>query len=1596
MTSTTTPRIEDVLALSPLQEGLYALAQVAGDGDLYGMQFVIAVDGPADPARLRRSTETILRRHPNLRAVFWDQDLPHPVAVVPAEVELPWTEIDATAAEVADIAGAQLRCPFDLRRGPLLRVTLIRLPDRTFRMIVTAHHILMDGWSIGVFFRELFAVYAADGDHDLPAPRPYRDYIGLLAAHDAAASVRAWSNYLAGVEPLVVAERADEAVNTVAPHVDTFTLDELPTARLRDWARAHGLTLNTVVQFAWAVLLGRLTDRRDVVFGTTVTGRPDELTGVETMIGLFINTIPVRIDLDANGSGSVAQQCAALQRESAGMRDHSRLSLATIARTAGTATLFDTLFVFENAPVSDLFGTTTTTDGVGFRPVASESLAHYPLSVAAYLLDGRLTVTVEAVAGMLGRIVPSDIGIRLLGLLEQLPGPGDRGADALDVLLPGERPTAPAPPAADVRGVTVAELFARQAAATPDAPALTTATERYTYRELASAAAYFAQTLRAHGVGPEDRVALAIPRGAPAVVAILGVLAAGAAYVPIDVTLPPTRIESILRQAQPRLIVTDDAPDRLNGIDCAAQRLEQPTPVTDSPPGLSAAMMTATHPDQAAYVIFTSGSTGEPKGVVGTHAALAAYFADHRDRVYRPTAARLGRPLRIAHVWSLSFDASWQPMIGLLDGHAIHLFDADDTRDAERIVAGIAAHGIDMLDVTPSMLGRLADAGLITDGRTPLSVLAMGGEAVSPTLWRQLCALPGTYVQNCYGPTETTVEAVVAEIADPDAEPAIGAPTVGTAAYVLDSRLRPVPDGVVGELYLSGAQLTRGYLGRPALTAERFVADPVRPGQRAYRTGDLVRRLPSGSLAYLGRRDDQLKIRGYRVELGEIDTALRDLPGVAAAAVVVVRRGGAPALAGFVTAAAGAAPDPAALRARLADRLPAYMVPARVVVLDRMPVTAHGKLDTKRLQQLGAQAMSGNGGAAPVTPTQRAVCAAIAELSGGPAPGIDDDPAALGIDSIVAIALVNRLRRDGLTATPRLVLSATTIADLAARIDAATATQAHEHDGFGAVGPVPIQSWMTEYGRYQRYSLSTLLELPADIDRPRLETLLQWLLDRHDMLRCMMTANDSGYELHTREPGTVRAADLLTVAEAESARSAAVATKSDSAEIDRPGSSPTGDFGRAPELTTGSRAVAADSDFTSADAQRIAPSGSIIGVSGRTIAQSGLPDTGSGTTGIVARAVATDREPSTLADQARTAANEIDILAGEIVRAVWLRRPDEPDLLLLTIHHAAVDPVSWHIVRDDLADGWARLTAGRELPSGPPPTTSYRQWARQLRERGAEARAQLGYWAHRVTGPDPVVGSRRPDPGTDRMADLRVRVVRKRFAEAESGSAAPVLRDRLLAALTVTLATWHRERGTDPRAGALLTVEGHGRADDVLGVDTTATVGWFNSLYPTRLGAGTHCVDLAAAQADPHRVAALIAAITAELAGVPNDGIDYGVLRYLDPSPDLVAAPTPQVLFDHLGRYDLAAPRSPWSPVTDPALLEQLPLAPEPDFPLHHALEVITGVQAGPTGSELVTLLRWNSAVLTGADVERIATLWSQALACCGCVTNESENCRVG
>ncbi|MEU8622513.1 amino acid adenylation domain-containing protein [Streptomyces sp. NPDC048623] len=1028
--------LQDAFALTPLQEGLFFHSLQADDGpDVYTVQLVLDLEGPLDAGALRRAGQALLDRHPNLRAGFRHRADGTAVQVVPRTVTLPWDETDlsglsesARQERLTALTEAARARRFALDRPPLVRFLLIRLGEQRHRLVMTKHHILLDGWSMPLFLRELVTLYENGGDTSaLPAPVPFRSYVEWLAAQDRAASESVWREALDGVtEPTLLAPGRTPS-GPALPEQLVHDLSPELTAELRRHAARAGVTMNTVVQTAWALVLGRHLGRDDVLFGTTVSGRPPELPGAENMIGLFINTMPVRVRLDPSEEWTGA--LARVQAEQAALQGHQYLGLADVQRIAGHRTLFDTAFVYENYPLPE--STERSPSQLRATAVHGRDAAHYPLVLVASLRDRGLRFRLDHRPDLLGGPLAEVLLERLTRLLESVAADPARPVGRIALLAPEQLPAAA--PAVTVPDATVHGRMAALAARTPDAVALSLGDERLTWRELDERANRLARLLLELGVAPEDRVGLLFDRSFDLAVAFLGVLKAGAVYVPLDPGHPEQRQRTVLGLAGATVLLTDGA--RAAGAPAAAQDAWR-TVAVDTDPRLARQEPTApdvaVQPDRLAYVMFTSGSTGLPKGVAVTHRDVLELAADpcwaggSQERVL----------FHSPHAWDASTLELWVPLLN----HGTVVVAPPGEVDLRAMARLLVAERITGLWLSAGLFRWLAEeepgcfAGL-REVRT-------GGDVVPAEAVRKvLAACPDTLVTNGYGPTEATVFAVHHMIRAgapvPDNVP-IGVPLAGTAAYVLSPWLEPVGTGVVGELYLAGTGLARGYENAPGTTAASFVADPFGPpGSRMYRTGDLARRLPDGSLEFAGRVDDQVKLRGFRIELSEVDAALAALPDVAhAVSLIREDRPGDKRLVGYVVPAPGhAAPDGRELRGRLAGALPDYLVPSALVVLDALPLTSNGKVDRAALPAPVAAAGSSRG---PRTPREELLRELFAEALGVGAGevGIDDDFFALGGNSLLAAGLVSRIRKVlGAELGIQALFLAPTVAGVAAALD---------------------------------------------------------------------------------------------------------------------------------------------------------------------------------------------------------------------------------------------------------------------------------------------------------------------------------------------------------------------------------------------------------------------------------------------------------------------------------------------------------------------------------------------------------------------------------
>ncbi|MGW6206504.1 amino acid adenylation domain-containing protein [Streptomyces sp. NPDC055089] len=1139
-------QLEDVLPLTPLQAGMHFHALYDSNAvDVYTAQFVFDLEGPVGVPALRAAIGTLLRRHANLRVGFLHEDLDQAVQAVAAEVPVPLEERDLTAGEgtgtteerlTAFLAADRTR-RFDLTTPPLMRFTLLRTAPRSHRLVMTSHHILFDGWSMPLLVRELFELYASKGDDSaLPRVTPYRTYLHWLAQQDRTAALEAWSTALAGIEAptLLAGPRGEGAPESAElPRTLVLDLDAATTHRLRETARAHRLTLNTLVQGAWGLVLGHLTGRPDVVFGATVSGRPPEIPGIESMVGLFINTVPVRLRT-APGE-TLAALLTRLQEEQGSLLGSQHLGLTEIRGVTGLDELFDTLTVFENYPMDDeaLRTAQQGLPGLAVTGFSGTDAAHYPLTLTIAPGDA-LRITFGYRAAVLDRDAVARTVARMRRLLTVMAQGLDHRADAVSLFLDGERETLLSQgTGAELRRAageqSVPDAVAERAARHPDTVAVSGAGEQLTYRQLRDLSGDLAAALTGLGAGSEDSVGILVARSAATVTSSLGVLRAGATYVPLDPRWPTERLNRVAEVAALRVLIIDErarthpwvrqlTPDITVLTVDAAGRLRHGGP--DAPGTLPA----VTGGSRLAYMMFTSGSTGLPKGVGVTHADVSALAA---DRNWDDGAADAVL-MHSAYVFDASTFEIWAP---LLNGGRVVVAPEGTLQPA--VLRGLVArHGVTAAFLTTALFNVLAETD--ADALGLLRLVATGGEAAAPGVLQRLAAAhPDAVVLHVYGPTETTTFATTHRVRPDDAPGCaapIGRPLDGMRAYVLDAAMRPVPVGAEGELYVAGAGVARGYLGRPGLTATRFVADPFAgTGARMYRTGDLVRRSTDGTLHYLARADQQIKLRGHRIEPAEIETVLRADPSVGTACVLVREDlPGDRTLTAYVVPAPGHTPEPGPLAAHLALHLPAYMVPAVIQPVDALPLTPNGKLDRAALP--APATLSGTTGRKARSALEEILAGLFADVLGVPRIGVDDSFFALGGHSLLATRLVGRVRTALDTETEiRTLFENPTVAALAAALEderrpARPALVPQERPATLPLSYAQQRLWFLHRleGPSATYNIPLAVRIEGPLDPDALHRALGDVVGRHAALRTVFPEHEHGPHQLITAPDDVR------------------------------------------------------------------------------------------------------------------------------------------------------------------------------------------------------------------------------------------------------------------------------------------------------------------------------------------------------------------------------------------------------------------------------------------------------------------------------------------
>ncbi|MEO3825210.1 amino acid adenylation domain-containing protein [Actinomadura sp. B10D3] len=1465
----------EVIPPSYAQQRLWFLSRFEGPSATYNMPVALRIRGPLDADALRAAVGDLVARHESLRTILPDAGgVPRQLILDPAAARPELEVTETTEAELPARLAMAAGYAFDISAEPPLRTHLFRVGPREHVVLLLMHHIGGDGWSMAPLARDFITAYATRaGGHApqwAPLPVQYADYTlwqqDLFGSEDDPDSliskqIAYWRDALGGLpeELALPADRPRPAEASYRGGTARFRLGADVHAGLLKIAQETGASPFMVAQAAFAALLTRLGAGTDVPIGSPIAGRTDE--ALDDLVGMFVNMLVFRTD--TSGDPTFRELVGRARETGLAAYAHQDVPFERLVevlnppRHLARHPLFQIGLTFQNNP-----GARLEMPGFSAEPEPlSAGVSRFDLLMILTEREDGLDGELEYALDLYDPSTAQRLIERFERYLAALLADPDAPIGSADVLAPEERSLilgewAGGDAPAGERG-TIPALFEAQVLVRPDAVAVSFEGVSWTYAEVNGRANRLARRLVARGVGPERFVALALPRSVDLVVAILAVLKAGAAYVPIDPDYPEDRIAYMVRDAEPVLTL---GPEDLDA-----------TGFDDTNLGLDIS------PEHPAYVIYTSGSTGRPKGVVVAHQNVV--------RLLRSTEGWFG--FGSDDVWTLfhsyAFDFSvWELWGSLLYGGRLVVVPYLTSRSPEDFLALLERERVTVLNQTPSAFYQLMAADRERPGADlALRYVVFGGEALDLGRledWYSRHGEDAPTLVNMYGITETTVHVSYLALDRAYAATApgsvIGVGIPDLRIYVLDDRLQPVAPGVAGELYVAGAGLARGYLNRPGLSAERFVADPHgEPGTRMYRTGDLGRWLKDGRLEYLGRADQQVQLRGFRIEPGEIESVLTRHETVHGAAVIVRDDR-------LIAYVVGNDVDSSELRRHAGEHLPSHMVPAAVVELDALPLTANGKLDRRALPDLDFTAKVSS--RAPRTAEEETLAGLFAEVLGLERVGVDDGFFDLGGDSIIAIQLVSRARQAGLVITPRDVFQHQTVEELAATATPVGENERIETEPPGAgVGPVPVTpivAWLRERvggdaSLIRRFHQSMLLRTPPDLGIERLTAAFQTLLDHHDMLRLRLDVDGGHWQPVVRPPGSSDARDLVTRV-----------------------------------------------DVAGLDADKLS---------------------------------------TVIAEQAAAARDRLDPSSGAVAQLVWFDAGLEQGRLLAVLHHLVVDGVSWRILLPDLVTAWA----GGELQ---PVGTSFRRWAQKLAavERSAD---QVEDWLDIVDGPPANLAHRPLDPRTDVAArarsltlDLPADVTGPLLTDVPAAFHGRV-NDVLLTGLAVALGQRRRRHG-GRGTGVLVDLEGHGRDAVVPGADVSRTAGWFTSIHPVRLDAGTATGGAA------------VKKVKEQLRAVP-DALGYGLLRYLDADAELAEAPPAQIAFNYLGRVDGGDEGGDWT-----LAAEELPAGEDPRMPMAHVLEINALARDLPGGPELSATWTWPGGLLDPGDVRELAEGWFAAL----------------
>jgi amino acid adenylation domain-containing protein/non-ribosomal peptide synthase protein (TIGR01720 family) len=1419
------------LPLSFQQQRLWFLDQLEPGSSVYNVPVALRIKGALNLGAAGQSLNAIIQRHEILRTNFANVD-GQATLVFRNELKinlkladlsaLPAADQEARAVEIIAQAAQQ---PFNLTTDPLIRALVVQLEETNFIILLTLHHIVVDGWSAGIITREFahyYHTFAEALESSLPVlPLQYADFAnwqgGWLTGDVLEKQLNYWREHLkeapAALE--LPTDRPRPAEMTYSGNSERFNFSASLTQSIKNFGRRNGLTEFMTLLAGFQVLLFRYSDQDDICIGTPIANRGR--AELEDLIGFFVNTLVIRTQLTENPNFlEVAQR---VKSAALGAFAHQDLPFEMlvddlkIERIMSRTPLFQVMFAFQNTPGQHL-----TLPGLEILPYYTGNVtSKFDLTVTIREFQGEFRGTLEYNTDLFEAATIRRMLSHFQIILENAVSQPTVPVFSYNVLptaeqhqlLVGWNETGS-------RGLPhscLHQLFEQQVLRTPATPAVVFGATQLTYAELNQRANQLARYLQKRGVSRESLVGLFVERSVEMIVGILGIFKAGGAYVALDPNYPKDRLEYIVADSRISVVLTLARQENLPVLpDTQIVRLDVDWPAIASEADQNPDCQVAA--ENLAYLIYTSGSTGRPKGVMVTHATAINLWAGLNQMIYRELPQR---SLRISLNAPLLFDASVQQIVMLLSGHTLDILPQSARQDGEALTAYLREHKIELLDCVPSQLKLLIHAGLF-DGPAPMALLP-GGEAIDEATWHFLKNLSQTETFNMYGPTECTVDSTIGWVRAAGRVPTIGRPINNVRLYVLDKHGLPAPIGVPGELFIGGNGLARGYLNRPDLTAERFVPDSFAstPGERLYRTGDRVRYLSDGNLEFLGRIDFQVKVRGFRIELGEIEATLTQHAAIKEA-VVTVREDipGAKRLVGYFVPQNGTEVNHAELKTFLAQKLPEYMIPALFARLNALPLTPNGKLDRKALptpeqdrDDLGIDFM------APQTAIEKQLAQVWQEVLGIEQVGIHDNFFELGGDSILTIQVVARAKKFGLQLTPKQLFQHPTITGLATVAGTTPPIFAEQGRVTGEVPLTPIQQRFFElnFAEPNHWNQSILLEVLQPLEIEHLQTAVARLLSHHDALRLRFEPTTAGWTQTNGEFSANVPVELFDFAE--------------------------------------------------------------------------LSET---------------ELPFTIENTANNLQAGLNTSGGILLRVAYFYLGEKRNSrLFLTLHHLAVDGVSWRIFMEDLFTAYQQLANGNEVLL-PAKTTAFKHWSEKLTAfaQSETLQNEREYWLRLKNIP---VHSLPTDftsgENTEKFAKTEPIALDAAQTAALLQEVPAVygteMNDVLLTALLISFNRWTGE------SGLLFDLEGHGREDLFGDVDLSRTVGWFTTVYPVFLQ-----------HPNVPNIGELLKSVKEQLRRIPGKGIGFGLLRYLnaDSKAEFGQIPRAEIAFNYLGQFDQVLPAS--------------------------------------------------------------------------------------